>query len=205
MNEDQDDFENESNIRRFRQKYDYDADLEESIEFLSRHYSLVQSKGADLNPFFIFQSFRSPVVIESLKTSQADIEIEFYIIQYERTPRTRAGECLICLLSFGKSYPHTCVYKETLQEKINDWFLKQDVDFEDQKNFSKNFRVVSKDPQRLRMLLNNRPLDELTEFPNMEMELNNNLCLVRVSGNSLSAGEAEELVRLTEKLKKILS
>lgn len=42
MNEEQDDYEKESNIRRFRQKYDYDADLEDSIEYLTRQFTLVE-------------------------------------------------------------------------------------------------------------------------------------------------------------------
>jgi hypothetical protein len=109
------------------------------------------------------------------------------------------------LLRLSKEYPVTCIFKETLREKITDWFVKQDVDFVDQKKFSRKFHVVSGDKKKLGFLLFNKPLDELAAFPEMEAEINGNNCLFKISGNPVSPGETKQFIELAKKLYKILS
>lgn len=83
--------------------------------------------------------------------------------------------------------------------------MKQDVDFKEQKKFSRKFHVVSQDKEKLQILFLNKPLDELAAFPEMEVEINGNNCLFKVSGNPMSVDGTRKFIELAKKLYKILN
>jgi len=137
---------------------------------VSDEFPLKLADCTELTPFLIFKSMNrgiyGPGITWSLKSINADPQMEVYIVN------NGGEECMLGLLSLNKEYPFTCIFRETLKEKINDWFVKQDVDFEEFKKFSDQFHMVSGDPSEIRSFLWNKPLDELTAFPEMEAEIN---------------------------------
>ncbi len=170
-----------------------------SIMTVSKEFPLELADCTNLETFLVFQSLRSPVITYSFRSTDTDLPLELFVVAHH------AEECFIGLFTLNREYPFTCIFKETLKEKINDWFLKQDVDFEEQKKFSGQFHVVSRDSEKLKTLLWNKPLDELAVFPEMEIEINGKHCLFRTSAMPLSLEEAEHFTALAKKLWKILS
>lgn len=112
---------------------------------------------------------------------------------------------IIGLLHLNKDYPLTYIYRETLRERIVNWFTKGDVDFIDSKRFSSKFHVVTKDEDKLKMLLYNKPLDELIKHPDIEIEINSNKCVLRVSKKPLSLVLAQDFCDAIKLLKRIFS
>ena len=185
--------------------------LKDSTKVISEAFLLQPvSDYIRLNDFMIFKSLRSPKISTALKSVNGNIELQVVLVQYTwwvAGGKLQSGnaESFLGLLKFRKDYPATCIFKETLREKISDWFVKQDVDFEDQKRFSGQFHVVSKDKEKLQMLLLDKPLDELAQFPDIEVELKGNYCLFKFSNRWLSRGEAHGFVELSKTLHKIFS
>jgi hypothetical protein len=85
------------------------------------------------------------------------------------------------------------------------WLIKGDVDFKDYPLFSKKFHVVTKDKDRLNYLLYNKPLDELTEFPDMELEINGNQCFFRCSKQPMDQEITKEFVALGKLLLRVFN
>src|SRR6185295_1679778 len=177
--------------------------IKDSIMIVSNEFPLKLADGTELTPFLIFKSMNrgiyGPGITWSLKSINADPQMEVYIVN------NGGEECMLGLLSLNKEYPFTCIFRETLKEKINGWFVKQDVDFEEYKKFSDQFHMVSGDPSEIRSFLWNKPLDELTAFPAMEAEINRRHCLFRNSPKPVSREEAQSFTLLAKKLMKILS
>jgi len=212
MNEEIDDFANDKEIQRLRKiRQEHDELIEECMAILIKEFSLEAALCTDIQSFFIYKSIESPEVIESFKSSTGHFDLEIYQVEYNwssrvgRTNSSGTEQCFLGLLTLRKQYPHTCVFKETLQTIITDWFNNQDVDFREQKKFSRRFHVISQDRQKLEILLFNRPLDELAGFPEMEVELKDNQCLFKISGNPMSLNETKQFIHLAKKLPAILS
>ena len=85
-----------------------------------------------------------------------------------------------------------------------DLFVKGDLDFKYQKKFSKKFHLVTKDKEKLVLLLENKPLDDLIQFPEMEVEICKKQCLFRLSENTMNMEEAKQFIGLTHCLLKML-
>ena len=90
--------------------------------------------------------------------------------------------------------------KEGLKEKIIDFFLRYDLDFEYSPKFSSKFQLVTEDRARLQSLLAYKDLDILTAFPDMELELLNNTVLFRHSKKAISLEEVSLFCDLTKAL-----
>jgi hypothetical protein len=50
---------------------------------------------------------------------------------------------LWAVLTSKNNYEHTLLKSESLKDKIIDFFIKQDIDYQDDKEFSKNFYIMS--------------------------------------------------------------
>jgi len=50
---------------------------------------------------------------------------------------------LWAVLTSNNNYEHTLLKSESLKDKIIDFFIKQDIDYHDDKEFSKNFYIMS--------------------------------------------------------------
>jgi len=133
-----------------------------------------------------------------------------YLIAYQwshhssRNSASGNAHCWLGSIQLTKEFPLTFIYKETVKEKIVNWFVKGDVDFKEHKKFSGKFHVVTKDKEKLTWLLNNKPLDELTDFPEMEIEISGTECMFRVSKETIDIEPTKQFIQLAKKLIKIL-
>ena len=98
------------------------------------------------------------------------------------------------------SFPKTYVCKETIREWITDLFVNNEVDFEHCKKFSRKFYVLTEDKKQLSDLLQFKDLDELADYPDMELEFQGNACLFRSSRKCILPDEAEVFTELAKTL-----
>jgi hypothetical protein len=206
-----DDFANDKEIQRLRRiQKEHDEMISECVGLVSGEFLLEPCSARELESFLMFKGLDSAGIVDSFR-STGNFTLDIYLVQYRWTlhagkiHNSGVEECFLGLLTLNKEYPATYIFKETLKEKITDWFVKQDVDFKTQKKFSRKFQVITQDKEKLKILLLSKSLDELAAFPQMEVEINGNDCLFRVSGNPITQDETRKFIELAKKLSKILS
>ncbi len=203
----EDDFANDPEVQEWRKmQAEYDKLIKDCTDILIQALSLVEiEETSDIESYELLRSVKI-VDYHSFKSTNEQLPVEILVSEYyweHRTPKNVGSghdHCLFGIITLSREHPLTYVYRETIKEKIVNWFVKGDVDFGDQKNFSNQFHVVTKDKDKLQLLWGNKPLDELIAFPAMELEINNNKCLYR----SFKAPINEELTREFAELTKML-
>jgi hypothetical protein len=124
---------------------EFDEDVEAGLRLLTSAFSLQAAPCPCIESFALYQSFHSPEVVETYQSTSGDFDIAVYQVLYARlTGSGRASRlgwyrCFLALLSLRTQYPRTAIYKESMHERINDWFTRQDVDVKEQKEFSDRF------------------------------------------------------------------
>lgn len=208
----QDDFADDKDVQRARiLRAEEEEFINDSIKTITEGLSLEPSEEKDdLGSFEIYRSIgKSPQVIDHFSSAAIDMQVFFVEYQWSRMGKyqrsTGFENCFIGLITLRKEYPLTYIYKEALRDKIVDWFVRGDVDFKECKAFSSKFHVVTKDKEKLSLLLLNKPLDEFIPFPDMLLELNGNRCMFRVSTMPLCDDEAAQFVELARTIRRILS
>jgi hypothetical protein len=183
----------------------------ESIDFVTTELNLQSEPVPDLKEFFLVNTLREPLVKESFCSLNPLLPIQMCIIQYlsevqiGKVRKSGRESYFFALLTLKKEYPHTLIYPETVSEKIAEIFIKSELDFKDQKKFSRKFYTLTKDKEKLFDLLYNKPLNDLIIYKNMEVEINKNLCLLRHSRKPISKTEAISFCELAKKINRIFN
>jgi hypothetical protein len=185
--------------------------IKESIEHVTTELDLKPETKPDLNSFYLVNSLNEPLVWESFRSTNPLMPVQLCIIQYlsevhiGKHKKSGKESYFFAILTLKKEFPHTLIYPETLSEKIADIFTKAELDFEDQKKFSRKFYTLTKDEEKLLNLLNNKPLNDLVKYKNMELEIYKNLCLLRHSRKPVSKTEAAYICELANVINRILN
>lgn len=206
-----DDFANDKEIQKIRKEQEkQDKIISDSISVVSKQLSLEKVSHKNMKHFLMFHSQINPIVRNSFKSNNENFPLRVSLVEYYSSYRTAKGGSsgtdlyFFGMISLNKTYPLTYCYQETIREKMVDLFVKGDVDFKEHKKFSSQFHLITKDEEKLRILLLNKPLDDLAAFPEMEAEINENLCLFRVSRKPVSEKQAIEFSQLANLICKIL-
>jgi hypothetical protein len=163
-----------------------------------------------LEKFVMFNNLNGGIEAAYSNTNGAD---EMLVVAVEHTtsyPTARNSNrgsnlCLLGMIRLKKSYPKTYICRETIREKIMDFFLRRETDFPEHKKFSDKFYLLTDDAERLRTLFQFSPLDELVQFPELELEIQGDYCLFRHSGDELWKEEGLKHIELTRVLQRIFS
>lgn len=91
-----------------------------------------------------------------------------------------------------KKFGHLVIKRETFKDKLIELFQPLELDFPEDKKFSKKFYVLTKDPQKANELLNDKLRQELNDLriDNFQMEVVDNFLII---GNNKSLGNDEVL------------
>ncbi|MEO5562609.1 MAG: hypothetical protein ABIR18_04220 [Chitinophagaceae bacterium] len=210
INDPMDDFANDEEIiETRREKAEYEKMIRESGEQICREFSLEAADHSDLGSFVMFTTLEKGEITDSFCSANEDLEvffIEYYTtITSGRRVHSEPHHYIFGLLTLRKEYPLTYIFKETLKEKIADLFIKADVDIKDQKKFSRAFHMITKDKEKLMDLLFGKPMDDLGNFPDMEVEINGNNCLFRASLEPIEEDETAKFIAVTKLLMKLLA
>jgi hypothetical protein len=202
----EDDFANDKEIQKQREAIKaYEKMVEDSLTLISHELKVEDASHINFKGFHMFKSL-SATLTHSMKSTIPNKELRVSLAEYySAAPTAKSSNSgtdlyLFGLISFKTDYPRTYIHKETLKEKIEDLFLKRDVDFSNSKKFSRRFQVLTEDKKRLQDLLQFKKLDDLTNFPEIEIELSNNTALFRNSRRPISIDEATEFCDLTRTL-----
>lgn len=201
-----DDFANDKEIQRIRAAVKaHEKMVEEAFSLFRRELQVQDTSPVDLGHFHLLQESDAAVVKE-LGTADRNPELRIFLVKYSsafpipRLPNAGTDEYLFGHLTTRKRFPRTYVHRETIKEKIEDLFLQRDVDFPHSKRFSRKFQVVTADKEALQALLSFIELDELADFPELEMEFHDNTLLFRHSRKSVSPEEANAFCTLSKVL-----
>ena len=87
---------------------------------------------------------------------------------------------LIGLAVLKKKYGRVLIKPETLEDKINDLFSHVDIDFDFDKEFSKKYYVIATNESLFRNSISTQFIETIREVKGLEIELNNNILIVRL-------------------------
>lgn len=201
-----DDFANDKEVQKMRaEARAYDQMIHRCLSLIQKELHLEDSSDVSLNGFYMFKNLAASIT-HSMKSVSQHNELRVSIVEYSSSfPTARAVNAGTDHYLFGhmrirNSYPSTYIHKETIREKIEDVFLKRDVDFENSKKFSRKFQVLTEDKERLKTLLQLKNLDVFIDFPAMELEFSGSTCLFRSSRKPVSLEEANVFCALAKQL-----
>jgi hypothetical protein len=199
-----DDFANDKEIQKNRAAIKaYEKMIEDSLSVIRQELKVQDASHINFKGFHIFKSL-SATITHSMKSTIPNKELRVSLADYYSAAPTakslNSGTDLYLFghISFKTNYPRTYVHRETIKEKIEDIFLKRDVDFTNSRKFSRRFQVLTEDKKRLQDLLQFKKLDDLTDFPEMEIEFCNSSALFRSSRKPVSIEEATTFCDLTK-------
>lgn len=203
-----DDFANDKEIQRQREALKmYNKMINDSINIIQKELNVQKSSHKNFKVFHMFKCLKATIT-HSMKLVMPNSELRVSLADYfsstsiARYPNSGNDLYIFGHISFKSSFPRTYIQKETIKEKIEDLFLKLDVDFPHSKEFSRSFQVLTENRSRLEDLLIYKDLDVLTDFPDLELELFDNSVLFR---NSRKAISVEETIKFCELAKTILA
>ena len=206
-----DDFANDKEIQKHREAIKaYEKMIEDSLTVIRQELKVQDASHINFKGFHMFKSL-SATITHSMKSTIPNNELRVSLAEYYSAAPTakssNSGSDLYLFghISFKVNYPRTYVHRETIKEKIEDIFLKRDVDFPNSKKFSRKFQVLTEDKKRLQDLLQFKRLDDLIDFPEMEVEFSNNTALFRSSRKPVSIEEANIFCDMTKVLLTVFS
>lgn len=201
-----DDFANDKEIQKNRKALKlYEQMLDDSLDLVKQELNARKDSHANLKDFLMYKSLGATIRV-TLKASILNKELRVALAEYysaaptAKSHNSGTDQYLFGCLALKNSFPRTYVHKETIKEKIEDVFLKREVDFPHSKKFSRKFQVLTSDKYQLERLLQFANLNELAIFPNMELELFNNKALFRCSRTAISLKEAAIFCKLAKTL-----
>lgn len=127
MNTEQDDFANDKEIQRLRRiQKEHEEMISECVKIVTEEFSLEPGSGTETDSFLLFKAFDSPDTGDSFLSKDESFELEIYLVEYRwslnagKIHSSGREECFLGLLRLRKQYPVTCIFKETIREKITD-------------------------------------------------------------------------------------
>jgi hypothetical protein len=206
-----DDFADDKEIQKYRAEAKaYEKKIDDALLVVRDMLNVEDSSNKDLNDFFMFKTLKATVT-RSLSSSNLNMPFHVSLAEYTSSfptgkyANTGCHEYLFGYFVMNKKFPKTFIHQETIREKITDFILKSEVDFEHSKQFSKKFYVLTEDKYRLLELLQFKNLDDLALYPEMELEINGTECLFRCSRKAISLENATIFSNLAKALIKIFN
>jgi hypothetical protein len=201
-----DDFANDKEIAKNRQiRARFEAMIDTCSATLAEKLALSEEVAGNLEQFVLYQQLREPETIYTKQSATLPLQVSLVEIHNLSARNGNHSRDYIVLgnLLLQREFPLTHIYEETIGARVADWFLKGDVDFKECKKFSRRFHVISQDREKLRLLLSHKPLDELTRFPHLQLEIHGRSCVFRVSAGLLDEDHIDEFIALVNTLKTI--
>lgn len=202
----------------------YDAQLEGNsnylrfINHLSKHYTLKSGNFPNLNNFSIINSNYDVELIGGFKIKLKNKHnCNIFIIRYsemeykfsEYTPYggdfdSTAYNYIFIKITLNKNWGKALIRPETVQDKIRELFIKEEIDFKSHKTFSENYYVLAKNKLSFIENMNNDILSFLEKTPGLTIEFLENECIFRLpKANHFK--EAIQLIEIAEEIVPLLN
>jgi hypothetical protein len=145
-------------------------------------YNLSSLNSFTDNEFDIIQDFK---LIGDKKINIVFVSTESKINDFDNSNINSRGIQLWSVLTTNNDYEHTLLKNESLKDKIIDFFIKQDIDFKEDKEFSKIFYIVSKNTETVKSYFTEEMRQALLKFKdnNIIVEFKDNKIYVGTENN----------------------
>ena len=204
-----DDFINDPEIQKTRKEAQaYKQLIEDSLAIVKKELNLEESSHKNFKSFQMFRNLTATILESYQSTSfptRMMVSIAEYTSFYPKARSSSTDKYFFGYMEVLKEFPPTYICHESIREKINNLFSTNDTDFPENKKFSWKFNVITQDEKRLTDLLKFKDLDELTAFPEMEVEIQGKSCLFRHARLPISLEEANQFSALARILSNILN
>ncbi|MFZ1528663.1 MAG: hypothetical protein WAT19_07930 [Ferruginibacter sp.] len=204
-----DDFADDKEIQQIRAaEKAYLNMVNEALELIKRNLNVIDSSHINLKGFHMFKSLY-PILRQSMKSVNSNKKLRISLASYSssfptaKSANSGTDQYLFGHLETKNKYPRAYFHRETIKEKIENIFLRRDVDFKNSRAFSRKFQALTEDKDQLLNLLQFKDLDILTNFPEMEFEFCNNTMLFRTSRKAISVEEASIFCELSKAMEKL--
>jgi hypothetical protein len=203
-----DDFAEDKQIQKARlEAKAYQTMIDESLAIVEKMFGMQEASHKNLKAFGMIKGLEASIdysISSEIENRKLHISLMTYFSSYKAGKLSISGsdQYLVGFLESRFNYPRTYIHKESVKEKLVDLILKHDVDFPSNKRFSRSFQVLTEDKKRLQDLLQFNDLNELAEFPEMEVELYGHALVFRNSRKPISLKEANEFAALISVLLK---
>lgn len=87
---------------------------------------------------------------------------------------------LVGICELKKDYGMVIIRPETIVDKIVDWFVPVEIDFEIDPDFSEKYYVLTNDDSKLKRVANKGFLAAIKNFDGLEIEITGNILMVRL-------------------------
>lgn len=87
---------------------------------------------------------------------------------------------LVGICELRKDYGMVIIRPETIVDKIVDWFVPVEIDFDIDPDFSEKYYVLTNDDSKLKRVANKGFLTAIKNFDGLEIEINGSILMVRL-------------------------
>lgn len=163
-----------------------------------------------LNKFYLFNSQQRPGITNSWIVKQNNYHFQICCVEIDstlkvgRSSTTQTHKFLYGLVNSRKDFGVSLLTKETVIDKVADLFLKIDIDFETNTNFSSHYRCLSNDSNKFANAMSDHLMNYLATVNHVELESLNNVCLFRTEKSIIDQKNNFELFSIGIELSKIL-
>lgn len=165
-----------------------------------------------LSSFDSYQEYTMVVISETVKLvkNQNQSFLSLLNINYtfkeSKIPQNTHENCVyevIGLAELRKDYGRALIRPETIADKIAEVFKHVELDFENDKEFSRKYYVLSNNESKFRMQVTTQFLNCIAKFDNLEIEINGTVLIVRTRkpfSSEIAKSLADFLVEINDGL-----
>lgn len=158
-----------------------------------------------LSGFACFESYSPAFLVDVVKVKGGtdsylcllSLNFEFKASKTPQNITTTTEQELVGLAILRKKYGHVYIRPETLGEKLQELFVKTEIDFEADKEFSRKYYVVADNEMRCRMNLSSGFLSIVKAYNGLEIEINDTILIARFR-KPFTKETGEELLQLLD-------
>ncbi len=140
-----------------------------------------------------------------LNPEKESIKIVNAVISFNVTGERGRKEELSDVQSFGfteldTDFGHVLMTPETSADRLVDFFVRQDIDFRDNKEFSDNFHLTGTNKELVRSKFNMSIQSQVLKTPEIQLEIKGKTLLVKLT-DSMSVKDSLAMAKALQKFK----
>lgn len=176
--------------------------IQRIIDYINTNYTTEEAAlPANLAEFHLLNDYLSKGEYRTIRITQRSNATYVSFIETHAAYSTRSGTASAHYLQayvfviLSRQYGHLVIKKETLRDKLNELLQPLELDFEDDKQFSRQFYVLAKDKDKALQLITQNFRDELKKIhTDVYIEVVNDVMMI---GNKKGAAH-ESLFQLLD-------
>jgi len=206
--------ENERKLRKEFKKI-----IEDIFDLLNEEFQIEKRNRINitqnrLEKFFIYSSRNSPELIDVWEISKGGATFYLCNVAFETTlnirgyvsslNRIQKHNYFYGFLKPSRNFGTSLIRPETIQDKINELFIKTEVDFKEHKAFSSKYYCVAQDKEKFKKAMSLSLMEYLSSLKYIELEFNEDGCLFRLEHSIANKEDAFKFLFIGQKLSTLL-